>query len=129
MSAISALAASMYALFWQWDPCCKYQVAQSIDAIPRGAIPFLFDNFSLKSWSDLSSPNSLISSDNLNGLSESSQDNPKLSGAVVAENRFYSNSPPLRPVVLVHKDDNRRKLAHNFIAFTSVLLAVYFIFK
>ena len=74
---LSVLCASVYAISWQYDPCCKYQVE-----------------------------------DNL----------PKL------EN-ILGNLSSVTPVVLVRKDDARRKKLHNIIALISGIICAYKIYK
>ncbi|VDQ02366.1 unnamed protein product [Trichobilharzia regenti] len=109
LSAISASAAGLYALFWQWDP----------------------SHALMNSHPDDNSPGSGLSNgDSPNGSSEKSQSsNGKRTRAVIAENHSNSNSPPLRPVVLVRRDDGRRKVLHNAVSLTSTLVACYILFR
>ncbi|KAH8867095.1 Transmembrane protein 11 mitochondrial [Schistosoma japonicum] len=122
LSAVSASAAGLYALFWQWDPCCKYQVASSLASLPVGTTSFVTnDNSPGSGMSNGGSPS---------GSSEISQaGNGKRPRAIIAENHSSSSSPPLRPVVLVHRDDGRRKMLHNTISLTSTLVACYILFR
>nr|CAH8869660.1 unnamed protein product [Trichobilharzia regenti] len=133
LSAISASAAGLYALFWQWDPCCKYQVASSVASLPVGATSFVTrsSHALMNSHPDDNSPGSGLSNgDSPNGSSEKSQSsNGKRTRAVIAENHSNSNSPPLRPVVLVRRDDGRRKVLHNAVSLTSTLVACYILFR
>ncbi|CAH8575401.1 unnamed protein product [Schistosoma turkestanicum] len=133
LSAISASAAGLYALLWQWDPCCKYQVASSLASLPVGMASCVTSNShaSMNSHPDDNSPGSGMSNDDSpSASSELSQtSNEKRVRVIIAENRSNSSSPPLRPVVLVHRDDGRRKILHNTVSLTSILVACYIIFK
>ncbi|KAL4240597.1 Transmembrane protein 11 [Mactra antiquata] len=72
---VSVLCASVYAISWQNDPCCKYQVDDSVERLEKV----------------------------IGGLQN------------------------LSPVVLVRRDDTRRKKLHNFIALLSgIICAVKF---
>ncbi|CAL8089765.1 unnamed protein product [Calicophoron daubneyi] len=130
LSAVSASAAGCYALFWQWDPCCKYQVASSLASLPRGVTSVMNCNGGLTTscHSGRDSPRSVA----CNGASpngSSGESHGSRSRPVIVENRFHPHGPPLRPVVLVHRDDNRRKLLHNTLAFTSAFVAGYILFQ
>ncbi|CAH8675594.1 Transmembrane protein 11, mitochondrial, variant 2 [Schistosoma haematobium] len=130
LSAISASAAGLYALFWQWDPCCKYQVAPSLASLPVGTASFVTSSSHVltNSHPDDNSPGSGMSNgESPSGSSEMS--NGKRTRAIIAENHSNSNSPPLRPVVLVHRDDGRRKILHNAVSLTSTLVACYILFR
>ncbi|CAH8669338.1 unnamed protein product [Heterobilharzia americana] len=133
LSAISASAAGLYALFWQWDPCCKYQVASSIASLPVGATSFVTTSNHVLMNShpgDNSPTNGISNGDSPNGSSEISQSsNGKRTRAVIAENHSNSSGPPLRPVVLVHRDDGARKVLHNAVSLTSTLVACYILFR
>ncbi|TPP67077.1 Transmembrane protein 11 [Fasciola gigantica] len=48
---------------------------------------------------------------------------------VIVENWAGSGGPPLRPVVLVHRDDGRRKFLHNSIALASTLVTGYVLYQ
>lgn len=133
LSAISASAAGLYALFWQWDPCCKYQAAQSLASLPVGTASFVTSsNHALTNShpGDNSSGSGMSNGESPNGSLEISRvSNGKRARAIIAENHSNSNSPPLRPVVLVHRDDGRRKVLHNTVSLTSTLVACYILFR
>jgi hypothetical protein len=74
---LSVFCASVYAVSWQYDPCCKYQVE-----------------------------------DNL----------PKLE-------KILENLNTVTPVVLVRKEDARRKKLHNIIAIISGIICAYKFYK
>ncbi|CAH8658722.1 unnamed protein product [Schistosoma bovis] len=117
LSAISASAAGLYALFWQWDPC--FGTASFVTSSSHALT---------NSHPDDNSPGSGMSNgESPSGSSEMS--NGKRARAIIAENHSNSNSPPLRPVVLVHRDDGRRKILHNAVSLTSTLVACYILFR
>ncbi|KAF6771471.1 hypothetical protein AHF37_10184 [Paragonimus kellicotti] len=131
-SALSATTAGFYALFWQWDPCCKYQVASRLAALPRGFTSVVSCNGtkpSLLSVPGRESPLGTTSSGHSPSNGSSTQNGTTRSRPVIMENRHNPNGPPLRPVVLVHRDDKRRKLLHNTVALTSTLMAGYVLYK
>ncbi|XP_045211361.2 transmembrane protein 11, mitochondrial-like [Mercenaria mercenaria] len=74
---LSVFCASIYAVSWQYDPCCKYQVE-----------------------------------DNL----------PKLE-------KILGSLSTVTPVVLVRRDDTRRKKLHNIIAIISGIICAYRFYK
>ncbi|CAH8510421.1 unnamed protein product [Dicrocoelium dendriticum] len=135
-SALSVTTAGSYALFWQWDPCCKYQVVSSLASLPRGltsAATCGGDKLS-PTHLDQSFPAGLDSNGNSsNGSSALShlvaQNGKSRSRPVISKNRHHPNGPPLLPVVLVHRDDYRRKLLHNTLAITSTFVAGYILFR
>lgn len=74
---ISIVCAGVYAISWQYDPCCKYQVEDNV---------------------------------------------PKLE-------RILGSLNSVTPVVLVRRDDTRRKKLHNLIAFISGIICAYKFYK
>lgn len=134
LSAISATAAGFYAVFWQWDPCCKYQVASSLASLPRGVTSMMNANGHVRheqsscnggNSSSPTWPNNPRSSPN----GSSTTSNGLRSRPVIVENWAGSGGPPLRPVVLVHRDDGRRKFLHNSVALASTLVTGYVLYK
>lgn len=71
--AVSVVCAGVYAISWQYDPCCKYQVEDNV---------------------------------------------PKLE-------RIIGCLSSVRPVVLVRRDDTRRKTLHNLFALLSGIICAY----
>lgn len=74
---ISVFCASVYAISWQYDPCCKYQVEDNV---------------------------------------------PKLE-------KIIGNLSTESPVLLVRRDDSRRKKLHNIIAIISGIICAYRFYK
>ena len=78
LGVISFTSASMYNAFWQFDPCCKYQVEINVNRLHK--LP-------------------------LHSITTTT------------------------PVVLVRKDDTRRKLLHNMVSMLSAGVSVYKFYK
>lgn len=74
---ISVFCASVYAISWQYDPCCKYQVEDNV---------------------------------------------PKLE-------KIIGSMSSVSPVVIVRRDDSRRKKLHNIIAIISGIICAYRFYK
>ncbi|VDP84093.1 unnamed protein product [Echinostoma caproni] len=132
LSGISATAAGFYALFWQWDPCCKYQVASSLAALPRGVTSIVHANGHTprEATGSSSSPTWPNPRTSPNGGSSTASNGAIRSRPVIVENwAAGSGGPPLRPVVLVHRDDGRRKLLHNTVALMSTLVTGYVLYQ
>ncbi|GAA42997.2 transmembrane protein 11 mitochondrial [Clonorchis sinensis] len=131
-SGLSSMAASFYALFWQWDPCCKYQVAPSLSSLPRGLRSIMNGSHKNPYRSSNGSPACLGSIGNSpngsSGLSQMTGNNGRIR-PVITENPSHPYGPPLRPVVLIHRDDGRRKLLHNTLALSSTVVAVYVLYQ
>lgn len=75
---LSVICAGVYAISWQFDPCCKYQVETNMNKVPK--LP-------------------------LHSLSSST------------------------PVILIRKDDTRRKILHNTISLISGAVCGYKLYK
>nr|VZI16361.1 unnamed protein product [Spirometra erinaceieuropaei] len=147
---MSVSSASLYTLFWQWDPCSKYQVAKSLSALPPriAAAAMNLDNGSpLASASsyaaspaasidarlssgeevDVSVPGSTTplpqpQSNDGRGSSESRQNHPHHCPSCGHHHQQGDESgSSIRPVVLVRRDDFYRKLVHNSVSLTAAV--------
>lgn len=78
MGFLSVVCASVYAISWQFDPCCKYQVETNMNKVPK--LP-------------------------LHSLTTTT------------------------PVILVRKDDSRRKLLHNTVSFLAGVMVAYKLYR
>nr|CDS27193.1 transmembrane protein 11 mitochondrial [Hymenolepis microstoma] len=123
---VSATSAGLYALFWQCDPCSKYQVARSLSALPACVVaaasgsPSNSSNFTptLGEEEDVSPS----SSPNRHRNNRQSSRNPYPNTVEACTNNGGS------PVVLIRRNDFYRKVLHNSVSISAVLcvgLAMY----
>ncbi|VDM05751.1 unnamed protein product [Schistocephalus solidus] len=144
---MSVSSASLYTLFWQWDPCSKYQVAKSLSALPPriAAAALNLDNGSpmASTCSYTASPAASIDARLSSGeevdVSVPSSTTPPLHSNVgrgsngSRQNRSQhclscghhqqidEGGSANRPVVLVRRDDFYRKLVHNSVSLTAAV--------
>lgn len=135
LSFVSAFSAGVYAVFWQWDPCAKYQVAASLAALPPGvaaaALGLSSSGTSPLTYSTSSQPDSAEAQ----GSHHDSHDEEDMATVSPASGRTLltsstatptcaacSNGPPVRPVVLIRRDDFHRKIVHNAVAVSAVVV-------
>uniref|UniRef100_A0A5K3F2S4 Transmembrane protein 11, mitochondrial n=1 Tax=Mesocestoides corti TaxID=53468 RepID=A0A5K3F2S4_MESCO len=117
----SATSSSLYALFWQWDPCAKYQVAKSLSSLPSCVVAA-----------------ASVSTSGSSSSNEASQQTP----ARLSTHHCHSSKSSCcgaagcghcaelgqRPVVLIRRDDFYRKVMHNTVSIGAIIcvwLAVY----
>lgn len=126
LGLVSATSAGLYALFWQCDPCSKYQVARSLSALPACVV-------AAASGSPSNSSNSTQT------LGEDEDISPSSSPSRHRNNHQNSRNPYPNtveacttsggsPVVLIRRDDFYRKVLHNSVSVGAVLcvgLAIY----
>ncbi|XP_046398928.1 transmembrane protein 11, mitochondrial [Ischnura elegans] len=106
----SALCTSLYMFSWCPDPCCKYQV----ETDPRQLANIL----PLHLLSTSSTPPGWVGRHPHDGPPSSSSSSSSSSSM----HRFPTSTSP---VVLVRKDDSRRKVLHSTVALCAILLCAY----
>ncbi|KAG8229333.1 hypothetical protein J437_LFUL007141 [Ladona fulva] len=99
----SLLCTSLYTFSWSPDPCCKYQVETDPKALAN-ILPLHL----------LSSSGWITKSEGLPSSSSSSSSS--------SSHRYPLSSSP---VVLVRKDDSRRKILHSTVTLCAVLVCTY----
>lgn len=122
LGLVSATSAGLYAIFWQSDPCSKYQVARSLSALPACVVAAASGSPSNSAHStptveEDESPSSLRRKHRNNHQHRRS---PYPNAAAACNNGS--------PVVLIRRDDFYRKVLHNTVSVGAVLcvgLAVY----
>ncbi|EUB62757.1 Transmembrane protein [Echinococcus granulosus] len=117
---VSATSSSLYALFWQWDPCAKYQVAQSLSVLPACVVAAASGSSSVHPSPASSTESSLNPHDE---RQRGRCHNCSYDCAVAEAGELGQ-----RPVVLIRRDDFYRKVLHNTVSVGAVLcvgLAVY----
>ncbi|KAL5107970.1 hypothetical protein TcWFU_007282 [Taenia crassiceps] len=118
---VSATSSSLYALFWQWDPCAKYQVAQSLSVLPACVV-------AAASGSSSAHPSSASSTESSLHPQDEQQQQGRLHNCPYDCAVSEAGELGQRPVVLIRRDDFYRKLLHNAVSIVAVLcvgLAVY----
>ncbi|VDM36380.1 unnamed protein product [Hydatigera taeniaeformis] len=118
---VSATSSSLYALFWQGDPCAKYQVAQSLSILPACVVAAASGSSSAHTSPVSSTENSLHPHDEQQRQGRCHNYSYDCS---IAE----ASDIGQRPVVLIRRDDFYRKILHNTVSLAAVLcvgLAVY----
>ncbi|VDL60241.1 unnamed protein product [Hymenolepis diminuta] len=126
LGLVSATSAGLYALFWQCDPCSKYQVARSLSALPACVV-------AAASGSPSNSSNSTPTLGEDEDISPSSSPSRHRNRHQNSRNPYPSTVEACTtsggsPVVLIRRDDFYRKVLHNSVSVGAVLcvgLAVY----
>ncbi|CAK9299869.1 unnamed protein product [Gordionus sp. m RMFG-2023] len=113
----------VYTLFWSWDPCCKYQILRSLDnvSIPvkQAIIHHFMDSYfgdsdfvvgkGIYNQGHTGDTHNIMNKDPLKFIYSKNFDQNIKSQVNIAKS---GQEEDFRPVVLIYKDDIRRKYLH-----------------